>query len=109
MKKVNTLILPVLLLPLSVYAAQVYGRLKEDGRAIPAKVKIEVVCNGQTYTGETDSYGSYSVYASVKGRCVFKVYYKGQSPTFELYSYDNPVRYDFDLVLQNGQYTLRRK
>jgi hypothetical protein len=109
MNKINTLILPVLLLPLSVYAAQVYGSLKEDGRAVPEKTRIEVICNGKTYPGATDSSGAYSVFASEKGKCVFKVYYKGQSPTFDLYSYDNPVRYDFDLVLQNGQYQLRRK
>jgi hypothetical protein len=109
MKKVITLILPVLLLPFSVYAAQVYGSLKEDGRAIPERTRVEVNCNGRTYAGVTDGYGAYSVNVSEKGRCVFKVYHRGQSPTFDLYSYDNPVRYDFDLVLLNGQYTLRRK
>ena len=109
MKKVITLILLVLLLPLSVYAAQIYGSLKEDGRAVLERTKLEVICNGKTYTGVTDSYGAYNVFASEKGKCVIKVYHKGQSPSFELYSYDNPVRYDFDLVLQNGQYILRRK
>ena len=109
MKKVNPLILLVLLLPLYVYAAQIYGGLKEDGRAVPEKTRIEVICNGKTYAGVTDGYGAYSVYAPEKGKCVFKVYHKGQAPIFDLYSYDNPVRYDFDLVLVNGQYTLRRK
>lgn len=109
MKKVNILILLALLLPFSVYAAQIYGSLKEDGRAVPNNTRVEVICNGRTYAGATDGYGAYSVYASDKGRCVIKVYYKNQAPTFDLYSYDNPVRYDFDLVLINGQYTLRRK
>lgn len=108
MKKVITLILLVLLLPLSVYAAQIYGSLKEDGRAVPAKTKIEVVCNGKTYHGETDSYGAYSINASEKGKCSFKVHHKGALP-YNVYSYDNPVRYDFDLVLQDGQYILLRK
>jgi hypothetical protein len=78
MKKVNTLILLVLLLPLSVYAAQIYGSLKEDGCAVSEKTRLEVICNGRTYTGVTDSYGAYNVYASEKGKCVIKVYHKGQ-------------------------------
>ncbi len=108
MKKVVTTILLGLLLPLSVYAGQIYGSLKEDGHAVPAKVRIEVICDGQTYASETDGYGAYGVNAG-RGRCTFKVYYKGQTPSLDVYSYDNPVRYDFDLVLQNGLYTLRRK
>lgn len=107
MKKIVTTILLAVLLPLSVYAAQIYGSLKEEGRAVPG-VKLEVTCNGQTHTGETDGYGAYSVYAE-RGKCTFKVYHKGQVPTLDIYSYDNPVRYDFDLVLQNGVYALRRR
>src|SRR5258705_7929416 len=103
MKKIAMIMMLGLVLPISVYAAQIYGSLKEEGRAVPAKVKFEMTCKDQTYPGETDGYGAYSVYAD-KGKCTFKVYYKGQTPTFELYSYDNPVRYDFDLVLENGQY-----
>jgi hypothetical protein len=109
MKKVNPLIFLALLLPLYAYAAQIYGSLKEDGRAVPEKTRIEVICNGKAFAGVTDGYGAYNVYASEKGKCVFKVYHKGQAPTFALSSYENPVRYDFDLVLVNGQYTLRRK
>lgn len=109
MKKVNTLILPVLLLSLSVYAGHIYGSLKEDGRAVPEGTRIEVICNGKTYPCVTDSYGAYLVYVPKKGKCIFKVYHKGQAPTFYLYSYDNSVRYVFDLVSINGQYVLRRK
>jgi hypothetical protein len=97
-----------LLLPVSVHAAQIFGSLKEDGRSVPAKVGYEVFCGAQRYVGETDGYGAYSLNAG-RGKCTFKVHYKGQSPTFEVYSYDNAVRYDFDLVLQNGQYILRRR
>ena len=108
-KVVLIMMLGLLLLPVSAYAAQIYGSLKEDGRSVPAKVVYEVVCGSQRYTGETDGYGAYSLSAG-RGRCTFKVYYKNQAPTFEVYSYDDPVRYDFDLVLQpNGQYMLRRK
>jgi hypothetical protein len=109
MKKIVTTILLGLLLPVSVCAGQIYGSLREGGRSVPAKVRFETICKDQTYAGETDGYGGYRANVG-RGKCTFKVYYKGQTPTFDLYSYDNPVRYNFDLELQaNGQYLLRRK
>jgi hypothetical protein len=107
MKKVITLILLWLLPPLSVYAAQIYGRLKEGGRAVVG-VDIEITCKGKNYSGKTDNNGAYSIYVQEKGKCDLKVH-KGQGPNYTVYSYDNPVRYDFELVEQNGKYTLRRK
>ena len=110
MKKVALMITSalLLLLPVTAYAAQIFGSLKEDGRPVSAKVRFEVVCGAQKYAGETDGYGAYSI-NTARGKCTFKVYYKGQAPSFDVYSYDNAVRYDFDLVNQNGQYILRRK
>jgi hypothetical protein len=109
MKKVALMIASALLLPpVSVYAAQIFGSLKEDGRPVPANVKFEAWCGAQKYAGVTDGYGAYSL-NTAKGKCTFRVYYKGQAPSFDVYSYDNAVRYDFDLVNQNGQYILRRK
>jgi hypothetical protein len=111
MKKIALMIvvLGLSLLPFSVHAAQIFGSLKEDGRSIPAKVVYEVLCGAQKYVGETDGYGAY-VFNAGRGKCTFKVYYKGQAPSFDVYSYDDPVRYDFDLILQsNGQYMLRRR
>jgi hypothetical protein len=109
MKKIVTSILLGLLLPLSVCAGQIYGSIKEGGRPVPAKVRFEAICRDQTYVGETDGYGAYSINIG-KGRCTLKVYYQGQTPTFDLYAYDNAVRYNFELERQgNGQYLLRRK
>jgi hypothetical protein len=108
MKKIITTIVLGLILAGSVYAGQIYGSLKEEGRAVSANVTFEVTCGGQRYGGQTDGFGAYAVNAG-KGKCTLTVHYKGQAPTSDLYSYDNPARYDFDLILVNGQYTLRRK
>ena len=108
MSRFLTLIIVALVSAVPVYAGQVYGSLKEDGRSVPANVGFELRCPGQAYPGRTDNNGAFAVNAE-KGKCILTVHYKGQSPTAVIFSYDNPVRYDFDLVAINGQYTLRRK
>src|SRR5262245_40115735 len=108
MKRSVAIIIFALISAVSVSAGQIFGSLKEDGRSLPANVQFDIQCKGQKYAGRTDNYGAYAI-NSEKGKCTLTVYYKGQSLTAPVYSYDNPVRYDFDLVLTNGQYELRRK
>ncbi len=109
MKKSSILILIVMLLPLTVCAAQVYGSLKINGQPLQQGVLVEVFCDGKkSAEGRTDQYGGYNLYVGNKGKCIFKVNYSN-GPTHEVYSYDNPARYDFDLVNVNGQYELRRR
>ncbi|MGI8735166.1 MAG: hypothetical protein ACR2LM_17915 [Pyrinomonadaceae bacterium] len=71
-------------------------------------MKFEVFCKDGNFSGVTDGFGAYSINVG-RGKCTFRLYYKNQTPTYDLYSYDNPLRYDFDVVLQNGTYILRRK
>ena len=106
MKRSIAIIICGLISAFSVSAGQLYGSLMEDGR--PASAAFEIQCPGQSYRGQTDGNGAYAINA-VKGQCTLVVYYRGQAPTADIFSYDNPVRYDFDLVQVNGQYTLRRK
>lgn len=113
MKKIVMTVALGLLLSLSVSAAQIapqiYGTLKENQKAVPANLDIEVNCNGQVYKAKTDSYGAYSLNVG-KGKCEFKLYYKGKTPTAVLYSSNNPLRYDFEIIaLKGGLYQLRRK
>lgn len=109
MKKIVMTIALGLLLSVSVSAGQIYGTLKEDGRPLPAKVQFEVKCKDDPiYKGETDGYGAYSINVG-KGRCTFKLFYKGQAPERVIYSSNNPLRYDFELVSVKGVYELRRK
>lgn len=107
MKRSVATIIFGLISALSVSAGQLYGSLKEDGR-LAANVAFEIRCRAQSYRGQTDGNGAFAINAE-KGKCTLVVYYKGQAPSADVFSYDNPVRYDFDLVQVNGQYTLRRK
>lgn len=118
MKKLVITVALGLLLPFSVSAGQIYGSLKEDRRAVPAKVKIQMNCWDQSnkeqapYVGYTDSYGAYIINITVRGKCLLTLpNYRGQTPKFDtwIYSYDKPLRYDFDLVNENGLYRLKRK
>lgn len=110
MKKIGMTIALGLMLSISISAsaAQIYGTLRENQRAVPADLAIEVNCNGHVYWGKTDSYGAYSMNVE-KGRCTFKLYYNGQTPEIVLYASNNSLRYDFELVLVKGVYELRRK
>ena len=109
MQTISIVLLFIFLAPISATAAQIFGTLKEADQPLPAGVKVETICDGTPYHGETDSYGAYSVFVDAKGKCVFTVRYKGQAVTHDIFSYDNPIRYDFTLVQQNGQYVLKRQ
>lgn len=107
MKRSVAIVICGLISAVSVFGGQIYGSLKVDGRSLP-NVAFAIQCRVQRYTGQTDNVGVFAINAE-KGKCILTVYYGGQSPTADIFSYDNPVRYDFDLVQINGQYTLRRK
>src|SRR5262249_52611730 len=93
--------------PSRAYAGNIYGSLWLDGKPVQG-AQIQITCPNPHPT-QTDSSGSYRVFVPEKGRCVFHVDYAGHSGQAEVASYDNPVKYDFDLVLQQGNYELRSK
>ncbi len=102
-------IIALILLPSIMLAGEIYGTVREGGKAVAKGIKIEVVTPVKAYTAQTDAYGSYRLYVVEKGKCTFKVYYKNQEPTFVIYSYDKSTRYDMSLESKNGKYSLRRK
>lgn len=107
MKKALKIIMLTLVLTSAVSAGQIYGSLKEDGRPV-ANATFEVFCPQGSFRGVTDGYGAYSVNVG-RGKCTFRLHYRNQQPSFELYSYDSPLRYDFDVVIANGALTLVRR
>jgi|SRR5262249_12407983 len=110
MKTLAILVFLIFLFPIIAFAAQIYGSLTEGGQPVRG-VKVVIKCSSdQSYTGDTDNNGSYSVYVRENGRCSFTVYYQNQTATADVYSYNDPVRYNFELVRQpNGQYILQRR
>ena len=107
MKKIFMTIALGLMLSIPASAGQIYGSLKYDGRPL-AKVKFQVKCNDKETEGSTDDYGAYSIRVP-NGKCTFTLYYGEPHPTADLYSSNNPLRYDFELVWVNGKHELRRK
>ena len=107
--KAAALLLLMLILPSAAFAAQVFGMLTGNGRPIRG-ARVLIQCEGNTYSGDTQDEGSYSVYVRQQGRCDLTVEY-GQQTTrpFSVYSYGDPVRYDFELVQDSdGRYRLDR-
>ncbi|MGI8917353.1 MAG: hypothetical protein ACR2H6_02040 [Pyrinomonadaceae bacterium] len=107
MKKALKIIMLTLLLTAPAYAGQIYGSLKEAGRPV-ANATFEVFCPQGSFRGVTDGYGAYSINVG-RGKCTFRLYYRNQQPSFDLYSYDSPLRYDFDVVNGNGGLSLVRR
>ena len=92
-------------------AAQIFGTLQESQHPVAANVAVVVQCEGNSYPGATDAFGSYSIFVPVQGRCTLTVQYGGRaSQAFVVYSYADPARYDFDLVrAADGSYALARR
>lgn len=94
-----------------VSAAQITGNLRDMGKSVGADVGVVVQCDAESYSGTTDVFGSYSVFVPRQGKCVLSVQYHGQTTTgIDVYSYADPVKYDFDLVrAADGTYSLTRR
>lgn len=99
----------LLLFPFITLAGEMFGTLRENGKALTKGIKVEIVTPKKTYATVTDTYGSYRLYVLEKGKCTLKVYYKDQIPSFDLYSYDKSTRYDISLETKEGKYFLKRK
>jgi len=99
----------ILIFSSTTLAGEIYGTLREGGKAMTKGIKVEIVTPKKTYTTATDSYGSYRLYVIEKGKCTLKVYYKNQIPSFDLYSYDKSKRYDMSFESKDGKYLLKRK
>jgi hypothetical protein len=100
----------LLLFAAPAFAAQVYGTLRDGDRSVQQGVHVVVTCPGNhTYAGDTDAGGVYRINVPEKGKCALQVQYNGQSPTADIYSFDEATKYDFDIVQQGGTYALRRR
>ena len=98
----------ILLFPTLAFTGQIFGTLKEGRRSVGRGVPVEVICGRDHYPARTDAYGSYNVYARKTGKCMLVVDYKGQSEHV-VYSYGDPVRYDFELIQSGRGYQLERR
>ena len=99
----------ILTMTSAAVAGNVYGSITEGGKPVPQGVKIEVTCGANKYSAETDAAGSYKLFIKDQGKCALHVAYQGQTPSFEINSYEGSVQYDLVLEKQGAQYKLKRK
>jgi len=99
----------ILAMASAVMAGNVYGSISEGGKPIAKGVKVEVTCGANKYSAETDAAGAYRVFVKDQGKCALQVAYQGQTPSFEINSFEGSVQYDLVLEKQGTQYTLKRK
>ena len=109
MKFVSHIIIVFVLSATSAIAGELFGTISDGNKLVGEKVKVEVTAGGNTYTAETDKFGSYRMFVKEKGKCTLTVHYKDQAPTFSVASFDKSTRYDLVLTQKDGKYTLGRK
>jgi hypothetical protein len=109
MKYLSVLAIVLVLSTSSALAGEIFGTISADGKPIAEGTKVEVKAGDKTYSTETDKFGSYRLFIKERGKCVLKVYFKDQTPTFTVASFEKSTRYDFALTEKEGKYTLGRK
>ncbi len=102
-------VLVVLLCAGVALAGNVYGTITEGGKAVAPASKIEITCGSDKFNTETDANGAFKVFVKDQGKCELKLAYQGQSPSFEINSFEGSVQYDLILEKKGNQYSLRRK
>ena len=109
MKRASLLLLITLGFASLSFAGKIIASITEDGKPIAKGTKVDITCGTSTHSAETDTYGSFNVVVPEQGKCTLKLNYQGQSPTFEINSYEGSVQYDLVVEKAAGKYTLKRK
>lgn len=110
MQSASSLLVLSLLCPSLAFAGEIRGTITKGGRSIGAGVPVEVRCGEKAYPPtQTDRYGSFRLFVHERGTCILHVGYQDQTPTREIESFEDSVRYDLVLEKQDDQYVLRRK
>src|SRR6185295_6285732 len=99
----------ILCLTSAAIAGNVYGTITEGGKPVAQGVKLEVACGENKHASQTDANGGFKLFVPEKGKCMLRVTYQGQTPEFEINSFDGSVQYELILEKQGNQYTLKRK
>jgi hypothetical protein len=95
-------------LPLMIHAGHMYGTLRKGNTLVSgAGLKITCGANPRPYLARTDGEGTYRIRVAENGRCMLEVSLDGLSGRAEVFSYNDPVKYDFELILQGKEYILK--
>jgi len=106
----GTKLFSLLLLSMPLVAGNIYGALRE-GKSTLVGVRVEIVhpqLPAPVFT-QTEKDGSYRLFVRPNGRCTIRVFVGKEPAVAEVFSYDEPVKYDFEAVNQGGRYILQRR
>jgi len=106
----TTVLVFALLVPVVVYAGQIYGTIIFEGQGVKS-VAIEIQCGKEDpVMGTTAADGSYRINVSPQGQCTLTLpSYEGR-PNAAIFSGPNPSAYNYELSkLANGKYELKRR
>jgi hypothetical protein len=109
MKSTIIVLLTLFLSGSTASAGELYGTITDGSKPVAAGVKVEITVSGKVYTAETDKFGSYRIVVKEKGKGIFTIHLREQTPAVELFSYDRSTRYDWILETKDGKLSLRRK
>lgn len=98
----------MLVAAIALQAGPIYGTLRLNGRGINARIDI-VPAGGRPIAIGTGPDGSYHATVPVNGRCQFRVTYENISVATDIFSYADPIKYDFDLIPQGKGFALQRR
>lgn len=104
MKRLGLLVIASLF-GINANAGEIFGSITQGDKPLPKGTKIEVAASGKTYNAETDESGSYRLFVPEKGKLTLKILSGTQAPSIDIFSSDNPSRYD--LILEAN--ILKRK
>jgi hypothetical protein len=100
----------LVLVALSAGAGEIYGTLRQEGKAVGAGVRVDVACGSARASAAGDPYGGYRLYVAAEGRCSLAVTAGRQSwPPIEIFSFASPVRCDLLLAVRGGHNALIRE
>ncbi len=90
-----------------VFAGEIFGTIKNEGKTVGEGIKVEVVCGAKTYTAETNKFGAYRLVAQEQGKCTLTVTVGAEKPSLAIHSFEDSVRYNLLLEKKDGKVTLR--
>jgi len=108
MKSTTLFLLAACVLSAEAFGGWIDVTLFENGKPL-ADRKIQITCGTEVLAPVTrDSWGVWRFFTRHEGTCEFQLL-DPVPLSHKIYSYRDPVRYDFDLIRQDGGYLLRRR
>ncbi len=93
--------------PALATAGEIYGTIKEGGKAVRDGLKVTLTCGGKTVSGDTDKFGGYRLFAGDEGKCTLTLKIGDETPSVAVESFEDSARYNLILERKDGRYTLR--